>query len=138
MDHTCYHCWDASARHYPRPWTVFRILFCCIILAALASSQTLVKSQGTTSLTQEKTRHAKVMVPPEYPELARKFNVKGAVRIELLVAPDGRVKKTKVLGGNPVLVQASLEALRRWKYEPAKTESTVMVKFDFDPATSIR
>ncbi len=77
-------------------------------------------------------RHLKVGARPEYPELARKLNIKGTVRVQLLIAPDGHVKNTKVLGGSPLLVQAVVEAVRKWKYEPASAESTEIVKFDFD------
>lgn len=88
---------------------------------------------------EDTQRHPKVMVQPEYPELARQMNMKGTVRLQLLVAADGHLKETKVLGGNPLLVQASLAAIRKWKYEPAKSETTVVVKFDFDPSgTSVK
>lgn len=83
---------------------------------------------------EDTERHPKVMVQPEYPALARQLNMKGTVRLELLVAADGHLKETKVLGGNPVLVQASLAAVKKWKYEAAKTETTVVVRFDFDPS----
>jgi TonB family protein len=83
---------------------------------------------------EDTERHPKVRVQPEYPELARQMNMKGTVRLQLLVAADGHLKETKVLGGNPVLVQASLAAVKKWKYEPAKNETTVVVTFDFDPS----
>jgi TonB family protein len=83
---------------------------------------------------EDTERHPKVMIQPEYPELARQMNMKGTVRLQLLVAADGHLKETKVLGGNPVLVQASIAAVKKWKYEPAKNESTVVVRFDFDPS----
>jgi TonB family protein len=51
----------------------------------------------------------------------------------LLIAPDGKVKDVKVLGGNPVLVQAVVSAVTKWKYEPAAESSTVIVRFDFNP-----
>ena len=51
--------------------------------------------------------------------------------MELLVTADGRVKDVKVLGGNPVLVQAAVAAVKKWKYEPASEESTIVVKIDF-------
>jgi outer membrane biosynthesis protein TonB len=39
----------------------------------------------------------------------------------------------KELGGNPVLVEALTRAVKKWKYEPAKKESLIEVKFDFKP-----
>jgi len=51
-------------------------------------------------------------VLPDYPELARRTNVSGTVKLDALVAPDGKVKATEVIGGNPILVQAVVEAVR--------------------------
>ena len=78
-------------------------------------------------------RQLKNKVMPEYPELAKRVNIKGAVRLEVIVNADGHVKKVKVLGGNPVLAQAAVEAVRKWRYSTADTESTLVVKLDFDP-----
>lgn len=80
---------------------------------------------------QAVARKVKIRVEPVYPELAKKNNISGSARVELLITPDGRVKDVKVLGGNPVLVQAVVTAVMKWKYEPAAEESTVVVKFDF-------
>lgn len=76
-------------------------------------------------------RKVKNRVEPVYPELAKRNNISGSARVELLVTADGRVKDVKVLGGNPVLVQAVTAAVVKWKYEPAAEESTVIIKFDF-------
>jgi TonB family protein len=88
---------------------------------------------NNTSLAQATARKVKNRVDPVYPELAKRNNIIGSARVELLVTPDGKVKDVKVLGGNPVLVQAVLTAVVKWKYEPAAEESTVIVKFDFSP-----
>jgi TonB family protein len=88
---------------------------------------------NNTSLAQATARKVKNRVDPVYPELAKRNNIIGSARVELLVTPDGKVKDVKVLGGNPVLVQAVLTAVVKWKYEAAAEESTVIVKFDFSP-----
>jgi TonB family protein len=81
----------------------------------------------------EPARKLKSSVPPEYPELARRLQLKGTARVSVTVAPDGRVTNAKELGGNPVLVDALLRAVKKWKYEPAAKESVVEVKFEFAP-----
>jgi TonB family protein len=78
-------------------------------------------------------RKVKFSVQPAYPDLARKNNIQGSTRLQLAISADGSVKDIKVLGGNPVLVQASVEAVKKWKYEAASGESTAFVKFDFKP-----
>ena len=82
---------------------------------------------------QESTRKLKSSVSPEYPELARRLNLKGIARVTVTVAPDGRVISAKELGGNPVLVDALIRAVKKWKYEPAAKETVLEVKFEFNP-----
>jgi TonB family protein len=82
---------------------------------------------------QTTSRKIKNRVEPAYPDLARRNNISGSARVEVVILPDGRVKDVRVLGGNPVLVQAVVAAVMKWKYEPAAEESTVVIKFDFTP-----
>ncbi|MFZ0437710.1 MAG: energy transducer TonB, partial [Candidatus Sulfotelmatobacter sp.] len=78
-------------------------------------------------------RRAKSKVQPEYPELARKMNITGTVRIEVVVAANGTVKDAKIMGGHPVLATAALEAVKKWRFEPAAMESSGVVDFKFEP-----
>lgn len=84
-----------------------------------------------TSTTDEGKRKVKSKVAPSYPELARRMNVTGKVKIEVVIAPDGHVKSTRVVGGHPLLVQASQDAVKEWKFQPAAEESTQIIEFDF-------
>ena len=81
----------------------------------------------------EMVRRAKTRVQPVYPDLARKMNITGSVKVEVVVAPNGTVKEAKVLGGHPVLAGAALDAVRKWRFEPATVESTGIVDFTFGP-----
>jgi periplasmic protein TonB len=77
-------------------------------------------------------RKVRVRVTPDYPPLAKQMNVTGKVKIEVTVAADGHVVSTKVVGGSPLLVNAALEAVKKWHFEPAAKESTEIVEFAFD------
>jgi TonB family protein len=68
-----------------------------------------------------------------YPDIARKLQLHGSVRVEVTIAPSGAVTRTEVLGGNPLLSRAVLEALAKWKYD-AGPEETKTLNFVFDPA----
>ena len=68
---------------------------------------------------------------PEYPEIARRMNISGTVKVELVVAADGTIKSAKVLGGHPVLADAVQKALRKWKYAPGASETTMQLDFKF-------
>jgi TonB family protein len=78
-------------------------------------------------------RRAKSKVAPVYPELARKMSLSGTVKVEVVVAANGTVKDAKVVGGHPVLAGAALDAVRKWRFEPAAAESTGVVDFKFEP-----
>jgi len=102
------------------------------LLAAAAGTlfaASLVFAQQTT--VEEGKRKVKTRIMPAVPELARRMNITGKVKIEVVIAPDGHVKTSRALGGHPVLVQSSLDAIKDWKYEPAPEETTQIVEFDF-------
>jgi general secretion pathway protein A len=74
--------------------------------------------------------------PPIYPLVARAGNVRGVVVINAVVNEAGKVTDMKVISGSPLLTQAAMDALRTWKYEPAKmngrpTASHVQVSINF-------
>jgi len=82
----------------------------------------------------ELTRKVKTRVNPSYPDLARRMNLRGTVKVLVVVSPEGNLKDSKVVGGNPILVNAALDALKKWKFEPASEESTGTVEFRFQPS----
>ncbi|MGB0014816.1 MAG: energy transducer TonB [Candidatus Sulfotelmatobacter sp.] len=101
------------------------------LLALLAGVGTFgVRAQNNDT---EIVRRAKSKVQPEYPELARKMNITGTVKVQVVVSPNGTVKEAKVVGGHPVLAGAALDAVRKWRFEPAPGESTGVVDFKFEP-----
>jgi TonB family protein len=67
-----------------------------------------------------------------YPDLARRLNLRGTVRVEVCVLPNGTVKSAKALGGDPVLVQSAMAAIGKWKFAAASEESTELVELRFD------
>ena len=57
-------------------------------------------------------------VTPVYPPLARQARISGIVRLEAVIGRDGRIKSLHVAGGHPLLVQAAIEAVEKWVYQP--------------------
>jgi len=72
-------------------------------------------------------------VEPEYPDALKRLYIGGVVRVEVLVAPNGLVKSTRLLGGSPILGQSTMKAVKQWRYAPASSEETLTVKLEFDP-----
>jgi len=77
------------------------------------------------------SRKLKSGQPPEYPELARQMNIKGMARVMVTITPDGVVKDVKEVGGHPLLIDALIRAVKKWKYEPASKETVIEVKAEF-------
>jgi TonB family protein len=90
-----------------------------------------VSAFAQSGTTDESKRKVKTKTAPLYPELAKRMNVSGKVKIEVVITPDGHVKSTRVVGGHPLLVQACQDAVKEWKFVPAAEESTQVVEFEF-------
>lgn len=72
-------------------------------------------------------------VTPQYPEMARTMNLRGIVKAEAVVQPNGMVKAVEVKGGHPVLVRAAQDAIYKWKWAPAPHETREPIEVKFDP-----
>jgi TonB family protein len=53
------------------------------------------------------------------------------VKVMVVIASNGSVKSAKPLGGHPLLIESAVEAVKKWKYEPAAEETTTTVQFTF-------
>ena len=106
------------------------ILITALILAATVMPMHVGAQQAQSD---EIVRRAKSKVQPAYPELAKKMNITGTVKIEIVVAPNGTVKDAHIVGGHPVLANAALDAAKKWRFEPAPAESSGIIDFKFEP-----
>lgn len=70
---------------------------------------------------------------PAYPGVAKNARLEGTVKVQVVIAPDGRIKDVKVIGGHPLFVETTLEALKNWKYAPSNAETTAVLEFNFHP-----
>jgi protein TonB len=75
-------------------------------------------------------------VQPSYPPLARQTRIQGTVRLHAIIGKDGTVKELTLESGHPLLVQAALDAVRQWRYqptllngEPVEVDTTIDVIF---------
>jgi TonB family protein len=91
---------------------------------ALALSLSFVTSAAAQD------RKLKEQVSPQYPEMAKSMHIAGSVKVQVTIEPNGSVKETKVIGGHPLLADAAVRAISKWKYEPG-AEETKVVQVDF-------
>ncbi len=106
---------------------------CCLLTAALTTVYPVLLQAQDIEKTEELARKARTTVAPVYPDVARRMGIAGSVRLAVVVAPNGAVKSSKVVGGHPVLENAAQDAMRQWKFEPAASESSGIVEFKFKP-----
>ena len=57
-------------------------------------------------------------IQPVYPSLARRGHIHGNVELRAVIGTDGKIKNLTALSGHPLLVEAALNAVRRWIYQP--------------------
>ena len=112
-----------------RPLTHWFAVGLLLVLGCAAESGPVAWAQEP----QEITRKLKSKIAPVYPELARRMNITGVVKVQITVDKTGAIKNTKLVGGHPILANAALDAVRKWRYESGSEETTGVVEFHFDP-----
>ena len=112
-----------------------RFLVATMVLSSAVLLNTPAQGQAQDNASGEVKDHGgrkvKAAVKPEYPQIARQMRVTGTVRLEATVAPDGKVRDTKVIGGSPLLVQEAVTAVKKWKYEEGSKETVEAVEVVF-------
>src|SRR5438477_6827092 len=100
-----------------------------LLLSTLLGSASMAQNQQPSA---EVLRRIVRKTLPIYPEIAKKMNLSGTVRVIAVVAPDGEVKSVEPLGGSPVLLKAAEDAVTKWKFA-AGPESKEIVELHFNP-----
>ena len=73
-----------------------------------------------------------VKIQATYPDMAKTLQIKGTVKMEAQVAANGKVKSVAVKGGHPVLAQSAVDAVEKWRFEPAPHETREVIEIKFD------
>src|SRR6266568_8134911 len=102
-----------------------------VLLTALFLSGMPLSSQTRDVNVAE--RKVITRVEPDYPETLKRLYIGGVVRVEVVVTPNGAVESAKLLGGNPILGQSAMKAVKQWRYAPAGSKEILAVKLEFDP-----
>jgi TonB family protein len=70
-------------------------------------------------------------IEPQYPETLKRLGIGGTVRLQVTISPKGSVEGVEILGGNPILAEAAIAAVRQWVYAPAHSTTTLEVTIPF-------
>jgi len=106
------------------------------IAAFVALSLGVITFSPVPPLAQESTEGKRAIVDrvvPVYPDLARRAQIHGTVRVGVVVTPSGKAKSTQVIGGNPLLAKAAVDAIEKWKWAPAPQETKELIELNFHP-----
>lgn len=57
-------------------------------------------------------------IPPDYPMMARANHIEGVVTLRAIIDKEGNVKTLELIQGDPLLVDAAMTAVERWRYNP--------------------
>lgn len=104
----------------------FVILPLALCLAALAPSSVAQKAEKSV-------RKIIVTTKPDYPEILKRAQMGGLVRLKVTVLADGTVSDVETLGGNPILAENAAAAVKKWKFAPAPTQTIEVVPVRFVP-----
>jgi len=59
-------------------------------------------------------------VEPEYPNIAITMHLSGTVQLRAIIGTDGAIQNIQVVSGNPILANAAVAAVKRWRYQPTR------------------
>ena len=93
----------------------------------------LLLSWAAVGLAQDGARKVLKKAPVPYPSILRSRGIGGIVRLKVFVKPDGTVRDTEVLGGNPILAESAQKSVMQWKFSPGSSETALEVSVTFDP-----
>lgn len=110
-----------------------QIAVACLAGTLFTASWGAVASRAQVADASEAKRKVKYLGRPQYPELAKKLNLSGTVKVEVTIAPDGKVKRTRILGGNPVLATEAEKAAMDSEFESGPKETIEVIEFKFNP-----
>ena len=110
-----------------------RTAMACLAAVLLTVGVGALSLRGQSGDSTESKRKVKYLGRPQYPELARRLNLTGVVKVEVTIAPDGKVKRVHVLGGHPVLAAEAEKAAMESEFEPGPKETTEVIDFKFNP-----
>jgi len=92
-----------------------------------------VKTLAVTSGDNLATRRLISRVEPVYPPELYKNHIGGIVRLKVTIAANGNVESAEVLGGNPVLGEYAIAAVKTWVYAAASSKTKTEISIPFDP-----
>lgn len=109
-------------------WRVARTGLLVCLFACVVSVPLFAQSEDGAGERKVVTR-----VEPKYPPTLERMYIGGVVRLQVDIAANGTVESAQLLGGNPILGQAAIAAVKQWKYMPGSRKTRQVERLEFDP-----
>ena len=113
--------WFHSNRRMGRTGLLICLFACVVSVPLFSQSEEAVERKVITR------------VEPKYPPTLERMYIGGVVRLQVDIAANGTVEGAQLLGGNPILGQAAIVAVKQWKYASASHKTQQVEKLEFDP-----
>jgi len=91
-----------------------------------------VKTLAVYQSENEGARKLLTRVEPVYPFVLRSNHIGGTVRLKVTIASNGTVEDVELLGGNPILGEAAMAAVKKWVYAAGRSRTMTEVSIPFD------
>lgn len=127
---------NSEGKIAPSPRTARRSKRCPLLHSLLLTFLAVCLAMPLGSRAQDSGgRERKVItrIDPQYPATLQRLYIGGVVRLQVVVAPNGSVQSATLVGGNPILGQSAITAVKQWKYAPGNTSTTLTERIEFDP-----
>jgi TonB family protein len=107
-------------------------------IRAVLAGAVLVAASAGLSVAQEVSSSRKLVktVAAQYPSVLKRRGIGGTVKLRVLVNANGTVKDAQVLGGNPILADCAVKAVKQWVFVASEKEESIEISVGFDPNSS--
>jgi TonB family protein len=116
------------------------------LMVAVLSLMRMAEAQSTNDPSLQRVQSSEQaamaylisVVEPKYPA---DVHISGKVVLRIVIDKEGHVSEAKLVSGHPMLVGATIDAVKQWKFhpytlekgEPVEVETTATVEFNADP-----
>jgi protein TonB len=70
-------------------------------------------------------------VDPAYPPLARQARIQGVVVMRVVINTEGKIENIRIVTGHPLLIQAAIDAVKKWVYPTQSSQVATNVTLNF-------
>ena len=87
-----------------------------VLVAAQTADTKKLKLRVSSGVAEGLKTHT---VNPKYPREARDKGIQGDVILQATIDTKGNITNLNAVKGDPILADASIEAVKQWRYKPA-------------------